>query len=127
MGTGCKNKLNISRACTHCQGDSPVGGIGTIPFDHLDAVDDGADAGAERTAGAVLGHTGKMGLGVKGDRLVAAVVAGHVALAAVDAHLLVDERHHLFSVVQVAVGADAVQCLAYDFLLWGYQSRRKKT
>ena len=32
--------------------------------------------------------------------LVASVIAGHVALAAVDAHLRIDQGHHVLSAVQ---------------------------
>jgi hypothetical protein len=60
---------------------------------HGDTIDDGADGDAERAAGAVLGDGGEVRLVVELDGLVPGVVAGHVALAAVDAHLLVDQRH----------------------------------
>ena len=45
-------------------------------------------------------------LEIKGDGLVAGVVADHVALAAVDAHVLVDQCHNLLSVVQLIVGSN---------------------
>jgi hypothetical protein len=47
-----------------------------------------------------------MGFAVEGDGLVAGVVAGHVALAAVDAHVFVNERNLLLLVVEVSVRAD---------------------
>ena len=50
---------------------------------------------AERAAGAVERDLGLVRLGVEGDGLVARVVARHVALAAVDAQLVVDQRHRL--------------------------------
>ena len=72
------------------------------PVHHLDAVDDGADGEAERTAGAGVDlDGGDVRLGVELDGLVAGVVAGHVALAAVYAHLGVNQGHHVLSVVQV--------------------------
>lgn len=37
--------------------------------------------------------------------LVSGVIAGHVAFAAVDAHLGVDQGHHVLAVVQVVVRA----------------------
>jgi hypothetical protein len=55
-------------------------------------------------------------LGVKGDGLVARVVAHQVALATVDAHVLVNERHHLLCVVQRVVVSDARQGLANHIL-----------
>ena len=62
---------------------------------------------------------GEVRLGVKGDGLVARVVADHVALSAVDAHVLVDQRHHLFCVVQLIVGSDVRQSLPYHILKKG--------
>ncbi len=38
--------------------------------------------------------------------LVARVVASHVALATIDAHVRVDQRHHVLLIVQIAVLAD---------------------
>lgn len=90
----------------HSQGDAPDGIVGRGPRCHLDAVYDGADAEAEGAARAVRGDAGEVRDGVKLNRLVATVVAGHVALAAVDAHILVDHRHHLLLVVEVTVGPD---------------------
>ena len=59
---------------------------------------------------------GEVCLGVKGDGLVAGVVADHVALAAVDAHVLVNQRHHLLSVVQLIVGSDVRKGRPYHVL-----------
>ena len=73
------------------------------PVHHLDAVDDGADGEAERAAGAGVGlDCGDVRLCVELDGLVAGVVAGHVALAAVDAHVGVDQGHHVLSVGKVS-------------------------
>ena len=81
----------------HCvtEGNSPFGDIGFGCFDHSDAVYDGTDGDAEAAAGAVGRNMGEVCPGVKGDGLVARVVAGHVALAAVDAHVFVYDGHHL--------------------------------
>ena len=62
---------------------------------------------------------GEVRLGVKGDGLVAGVVADHVALSAVDAHVLVDQCHHLLRVVQLIVGSDVRQSLPYHILKKG--------
>ena len=59
---------------------------------------------------------GEVGLRVKGDSLVARIVAHHVAFATVDAHVLVDHRHRLLRVVQVIVGPDTWKGLAYHLL-----------
>ena len=77
------------------EGNSPLGDVGLGLFDHSDAVNDRTDRDAERAAGAIGRDVGEVCLGVKGDGLVARVVAGHVALAAVDAHVLVDDGYHL--------------------------------
>ena len=72
------------------------------PVHHLDAVDDGADGEAECAAGAGVDlDGGHVSLCVELDGLVAGVVARHVALAAVDAHVGVDQGHHVLSVIQV--------------------------
>ena len=83
---------------------------------HAYAVDDGTHTETQIAAGAVVGDVGQMGLGVKGDGLVARVVAHHVALATVDAHVLVDDGHHLLPVVKVIVGPDTRQRLANHVL-----------
>lgn len=53
-----------------------------------DAVDDGAHGDAHGAACAVVGDVRNVGVGVEADGLVARVVARHVALAAVNAHVL---------------------------------------
>ena len=53
-----------------------------------------------------MGHVGDR---IERDGLVAAVVARHVTLAAVDAHVLVDHGHNLVGVVQLTVRSDAIQ------------------
>ncbi len=99
------------------QRDSPSGYVRAVRLvHHADAVDDRADRHAQRTPGTVRRHVGKMRLGVKGDRLVARVVADHVALATVDAHVLVDDGHHLLRVVQLTVGPDGRQGSANHIL-----------
>ena len=59
---------------------------------------------------------GEMGLWVKGDSLVARIIAHHVAFATVDAHVFVNHRHRLLRVVQVIVGPDSWEGLAYHLL-----------
>ena len=83
---------------------------------HLNAVDDRTHTHAEGAPRTVRGHMREVCLGVKGDGLVARVVADHVALSTVDAHVLVDQRHHLLSVVQLIVGSDVWQSLSYHVL-----------
>jgi hypothetical protein len=53
-----------------------------------DAIDDGAHGDAHGASGAVVSDVGNVGVGVEADGLVARVVARHVALAAIDAHVL---------------------------------------
>ena len=36
-----------------------------------------------------------MGLGIKLDRLIASIIASHVAFAAIDAHLRINESNHM--------------------------------
>ena len=62
-------------------GDPPAWEVLLLLVGHADAVDDGTDADAERAPRAVGGHPRQVGLGVKGDGLVARIVADHVALA----------------------------------------------
>mmetsp|Transcript_20252 Transcript_20252/g.49199 ORF Transcript_20252/g.49199 Transcript_20252/m.49199 type:complete len:206 (+) Transcript_20252:636-1253(+) len=74
------------------------------PGNEVDTVWDGADGLAEPAARAlVLHHLGQMRHGIERDGLVGVVVAGHVALAAVDAEALVDEGQHLLASLQVVV------------------------
>ena len=87
--------------------NAALGVIGGATGDHRDAVGDGTDGGAEGASGALLGDTGELGLCIKVDGLVARVVAGHVALSAVDAKILIDEGDDLLAVVEVVVVADA--------------------
>ena len=99
------------------KGNPPAWLVGAGLLNHADAVDDGTDGDAERAAGTVRRDVGEVRLGVKGDRLVAGVVADHVALAAVYTHVLVDDGHHLLCVVQVAIGTDAGEGLSYHILV----------
>ena len=66
-------------------------------LNHLDAVDDGTDRYAESAARTVLGDVRDMSLGVKCYRLVARVVARHVAFTAIHTHLFVNQRYFLWS------------------------------
>ncbi len=85
----------------------------------------GTDGIAQRAASTVVGDVRNMSARVERDRLIAAVVAGHVAFATVDAHVLkigvnpsptssqntniVNDGHNLLFIVQITVGADAGQ------------------
>ncbi len=88
-GTQCCEHRNHSIDMAH------LGDVRDLARDHLDAIDDRAHANAERAARAVVRHVGQVRGRVKRDCLVARVIAGHVALAAVDAHFLVDQGNFL--------------------------------
>lgn len=57
--------------------------------------DDGAHRSAQRATRAVILDCGQVGVLVELDGLVSTVVAGHVALTAVDAQFLVDKGDDL--------------------------------
>ena len=86
------------------------------PGHHLDAVDDWTHAQTQSAARAVAGHSRQVRLGVEHDRLVARVVADHIALATIDAHVLIDDGHHLILVVQLSVRANGGHCLSNHVL-----------
>mmetsp|Transcript_49425 Transcript_49425/g.107387 ORF Transcript_49425/g.107387 Transcript_49425/m.107387 type:complete len:228 (+) Transcript_49425:37-720(+) len=97
-------------------GDSTDRLEGTVGEDlvtwlHGNAVDDRADGETECASGAVVGDVGEMRLGVEVDGLVAAVVARHVALAAVDARVKVDLRNHLLLDVELGEPGHALKGL----------------
>ena len=98
------------------QGDPPPWDIGGSPVDHVDAVDDGTHAHTQSTPGTVWRDGGEVGLRVKGDSLVAWIIAHHIALATVDAHVLVNHGHGLLRVVQVIIGPNTWESLAYHLL-----------
>eukprot|EP00162_Nutomonas_longa_P013024 comp21380_c0_seq1/m.46109 comp21380_c0_seq1/g.46109 ORF comp21380_c0_seq1/g.46109 comp21380_c0_seq1/m.46109 type:complete len:938 (+) comp21380_c0_seq1:129-2942(+) len=79
---------------------------------HRDAVRDRAHRHAQRAARAVVGDVRKMCVAGKGDCLVARVIACHVALAAVDAQIIIHKRNNLLLVVQLVVVGDLVKRLA---------------
>ena len=58
--------------------------------------------------------------------LISGVVADHVALAAIDAHVLVHQRHHLLLVVQIAIRSDlklsSFECRILMFYAWKSRS-----
>lgn len=83
------------------------------PGNHLDAVDDGADAEAQSTAGAAVLNRGEMSLGVKHNGLVSSVVTGHVALPTVNAHLRIDQSLHLLLNVELLIGTDVFKSFGY--------------
>ena len=98
------------------KGNPPAWVVGARLLNHADAVDDGTDGDTEGAASAVRCDVGEVRPGVKGDGLVAGVIADHVALPAVYAHVLVNDGHHLLSVVQAAVGTDTWEGPAYHLL-----------
>lgn len=100
------DKSHLHDGRWHSEGDAPDRNVGCGPWYHLDAVYDGADTETESAAGAVGGDAGEVCDRVELDGLVATVVARHVALATVDAHVLVDHCHHLLLVVKVTIGAN---------------------
>lgn len=79
------------------------------PCNHLDAVDDGADAEAQSTAGAAVLNHGEMSLGVEHNGLVSSVVTGHVALPTVNAHFRIDQSLHLLLNIELLIGTDVFQ------------------
>lgn len=87
--------------------DTTLGVVSRATGHHGDAVRDGADRGAEGAASAVLSDKGQVGLSVKDDGLVTRVIAGHVALSAVDAEVLIDEGDDLLTIVETAVVTNA--------------------
>ena len=106
------------------QGDPPAWLV--LPLGargHPDAVNDGTHADTQGAPSAVRGHTWEVRLGVKGDGLVAGVVADHVTLATVDAHVLVNDCHSLLRVVQGVVGSDAREGPAYHVLRGEWQQQ----
>jgi len=53
-----------------------------------DAIDNRTDGQAKRTSGAIISHSWDVGVGIKGDRLISGIRAGHIALAAIYTHVL---------------------------------------
>lgn len=98
------------------QGDSPPWHIGGGLVHHANAVNDGAHTETESTTSAVRGDMGEVGLRVKGYSLVSRIIANHVTFAAVDAHVFIDQSHHLLGVVQVVVCPNARKGTAYHIL-----------
>ena len=66
---------------------------------------------------------GEVCLGVKGDSLVTRVIAYHVALATINAHVLVDNSNHLLGVVKVTIGSDIGKRLSNHVLGKGRRGR----
>jgi hypothetical protein len=75
--------------------ETNLGHVGNLALNHLDAVDDRTHTGAEGAAGAVVADMWDVGLGIERDGLVAGIIASHVALATVDAHLRINQRDNL--------------------------------
>ena len=91
---------------------------------HNDAVNDGTHAHTQRATCAILRHMWEMSFLAKGDGLVAGVIADHVALSTVDAHVFVDNGNHLLGVVQRVVGTYARESLT-DQILGKMQTKSK--
>ena len=96
------------------KGDSTLGDIAGRTFHHRNTIRNRADRNTESTSCAVIGDERLMGLRVEVDGLVPGVIARHVALTTVDAHVIVDSGNNLFSVVKLVVAADAGECLTDD-------------
>ena len=109
--------LNRSRDnWRNSQGQSSSWLIGRGPGYHLDTVNNGTNTDTQCTPGTILGDVRKMCRGVKGDGLVTGVITRHVTFATIDAHVFINDGHHLFSVVQVIISSYPRQCLPYHIL-----------
>ena len=98
------------------EGNSPLRHVWVWLVDHSDAINDWADRETQCAPRAVTGDVGQVGLGVKGYRLVARIIADHVALSTVDAHVFVDDCDDLLCVVHVAIGTNHWQGTTYHIL-----------
>ena len=88
-----------SRLPIVAKGDAALRLVNVSPRNHLDALDNGAHRVAQRASRAVLVlHEGQVGVLVELDGLIAGVVASHVTLAAVNAHLWVDQSHNVLPI-----------------------------
>ena len=90
--------------------------VGRRSLYHFDAVDDGTHADAQRAARAIVGDVRQVTFGVERDCLIAGIVAGHVAFAAIDAHLFVDESDGLLRIVEIVVRSNEGQSTSNDIL-----------
>lgn len=84
-------------------GYTPLGCIGCVPVNHLDAVYDWTDTEAQGAAGAAICHKWEVGLWVKCYGLISRIIAGHVTFATVDTHLFIYEGLDLLYVVKFLV------------------------
>ena len=72
---------------------------------------------AQSTSSTVLSHMRQVGLGIKGNGLITTVITGHVALAAVNAQVFVNQSHNLLPVIQVTISSNTSQGCTNDILL----------
>lgn len=91
---------------------------------HCNAINDWTHTDTEGAPSAIFSDVREVGFWVKCYCLVARVVACHVALATVDAHLLVNDSNCLLFVVQVIVCSDMRQSYTHH-VLWITQSATK--
>lgn len=130
----CKVILLLSQATLDDMGD--------FLWHHGNAIDDGTNGHAQRTARAVIGDVGDMGLGIEFNGLVAGIGTGHVAFAAVDTEVLekgrdkefskyawgssqgsthiINQGHLLLLIIQTLVGTNMRQGPANNILDFGY-------
>lgn len=76
-------------------GDATVRDIRDSTRDHGDAINDRANTSTEGTTSAIISDSGNVSVGIETDGLVSTVVASHVALTTVDAHLVIHKGNHL--------------------------------
>ena len=72
---------------------------------------------AQSTSSTVLSHMRKVGIGIKGNGLITTVITGHVALAAVNAQVFINQCHNLLPVIQVTISSNTIQSYTNDILL----------
>ena len=58
----------------------------------------------------------QVGLGIKGNGLITTVITGHVALAAVNAQVFINQSHNLLPVIQVTISSNTTKGCTNDIL-----------
>mmetsp|Transcript_20962 Transcript_20962/g.37346 ORF Transcript_20962/g.37346 Transcript_20962/m.37346 type:complete len:630 (+) Transcript_20962:422-2311(+) len=95
--------------------NAALGHVRAVPWHHFNAVDNRTHAETESAACAILGHNFcDVCERVESDRLVAVVVTRHIALAAVNAQVLVDLSDHVLLLAQLVPRADTRHGSTYD-------------
>ena len=98
------------------KGDAPARLVLVRPLHHSNTINDRTHANAQRTPGAVGRDIREVCLRVKGYCLVAGVIAHHVTLSAIDAHVFIYDGDHLLGIVQIVVGSDTRESTPYHVL-----------